>query len=191
MTFQEQNVRGISILSLKNLSTIILHWPPCLSPLFKTPSECVPIKDIDPMDDGTHTHVHADDPYQQLIDNKNLDFYGNNTSAMTILSDRLIQVAEQLAHSCVTISSKEYLSMSMIIVPEVLSLASLSTSILKEVNLASMTWSFNTSHSFPGKSHFHRKKVIYILHEDIGILTRFSITPLDNDRLYNDCIGVN
>ena len=176
MTFQEQIKGGISTLGLPNLNRPAAYSYQTNEYIFQllieTPSERILIEEIDQIVDNTH--VPADDHYQLLVENNNLD--SCESSASPSLSEwelHLIQLSEQLAHSHITLGSEEYLSMSMILVPQ--ALASLNAYALKEVNL---TWSFSIPHSFPVR----RKKIVYILRKDIESLTEFNIAPLDKAK---------
>ena len=94
---------------------------------------------------------------------------------------RLSQLSERLVYSPMTLSGHDHLSMSMIQIPEILT--SLNGYALTQ---GSLTWSFAKTEykisyklncTFRGRRRLC-KKIVYILREDIGLVTEFVASPL-------------
>ena len=174
-------------------------YVPCDS---TTASACVTMSD-------TNSHVYSlsvftsnasHDSYQVKLDSNNLAVaIENNDASPTSVTIRvfhpsevprwevqLSQLSEWLAYSPMTLSGHEYLSMSMIQIPKILT--SLNSYALTQVSLM---WSFAKTKyeiSFPSHKMNHTsrgRRRLHILREDIGVVTEFIVCPLDKtERQY-------
>ena len=150
---------------------------------------CMEMNDLDSHTCSLSALTSYDD-YQAMVESNNSAFLGGSPSSeIQNWQLHLFQLTEWLAYTPMTLSIHEYVFMSLVQIPGIL--ASLNTYALAEGSLTWYSGKTNYKICFPlhkpnpaskGKRHV-QKKILYGLREDIGVITKFSIVPLDKAKM--------